>query len=280
MNFTEILIPVLIFAGMGLILGVLLAVASKIFEVKSDPRADEILEVLPGANCGGCGKAGCAALAAAIAAGEAPANACAVGGAAVAEKIGRIMGVEVAAPVRMRAQVMCSGGFDNAHFKYNYRGPHDCIAAERLGGDDKVCPNGCIGLGTCAAACPFRAITVVGGVAVVDYHKCEGCGVCARACPKGIIKLIPYDSAHWVGCATKTRGAEVRKFCDAGCISCRLCEKNCPAGAITVDGFGAAIDYSKCTECGLCENKCPRRIIWSAVRKNGELVMSRGTSGK
>ena len=125
MNFTEILIPVLIFAGMGLILGVLLAVASKIFEVKSDPRADEILEVLPGANCGGCGKAGCAALAAAIAAGEAPANACAVGGAAVAEKIGRIMGVEVAAPVRMRAQVMCSGGFDNAHFKYNYRGPHD-----------------------------------------------------------------------------------------------------------------------------------------------------------
>ena len=192
MNFTEILIPVLIFAGMGLILGVLLAVASKIFEVKSDPRADEILEVLPGANCGGCGKAGCAALAAAIAAGEAPANACAVGGAAVAEKIGRIMGVEVAAPVRMRAQVMCSGGFDNAHFKYNYRGPHDCIAAERLGGGDKVCPNGCIGLGTCAAACPFRAITVVGGVAVVDYHKCEGCGVCARACPKGIIKLIPY----------------------------------------------------------------------------------------
>ena len=83
-----------------------------------------------------------------------------------------------------------------------------------------------------------------------------------------------------MGCATKTRGAEVRKFCDAGCISCRLCEKNCPAGAITVDGFGAAIDYSKCTECGLCENKCPRRIIWSAVRKNGELVMSRGTSGK
>ena len=276
MNASDILFPVLIFAGMGAILGVLLAVAAKIFEVKTDPRADEILEVLPGANCGGCGKAGCAALAAAIAAGEAPANACAVGGAEVARKIGAIMGVEVSAPIRMRAQVMCTGGFENAHRKYNYSGPHDCIAAESPGGGDKICPNGCIGLGTCAAACPFRAITVVEGVAVVDYHKCEGCGVCVRSCPKGIIKLIPYDSAHWVGCATKMKGADVRRFCDAGCISCRLCERNCPAGAIHVDGFGAEIDYSKCTECGMCENKCPRHIIWSAVRRNGELVMSRG----
>lgn len=119
MNASDILFPVLIFAGMGAILGVLLAVAAKIFEVKTDPRADEILEVLPGANCGGCGKAGCAALAAAIAAGEAPANACAVGGAEVARKIGAIMGVEVSAPIRMRAQVMCTGGFENAHRKYN-----------------------------------------------------------------------------------------------------------------------------------------------------------------
>lgn len=276
MNVTEILYPVLIFAGMGALLGALLAVAAKIFEVKTDPRADEIAEVLPGANCGGCGKTGCAALAAAIAAGEAPANACIVGGAAVAEKVGRIMGVAVEAPVRCRAQVMCSGGGGHAKLKYTYSGPTDCIAAERLGGGDKVCPNGCIGLGTCAAACPFGAIAIVDGAAVVDYHKCEGCGVCVRSCPKGIIKLIPYDSAHWVGCATKLRGAQVRHFCDAGCISCRLCERSCPSGAIKVDGAGASIDYAKCTECGLCEDKCPRHIIWSAVRRDGELVMSRG----
>ncbi len=276
MQLTDILIPVALFAGMGVVLGVLLAVASKIFEVKSDPRADEILSVLPGANCGGCGYAGCSALASAIAAGEAPCNGCTVGGSDAAKKIGAIMGVEVGETIRMRAQVMCSGDFEHSHLKYEYHGPHDCIAAERLGGGDKLCPNGCIGLGTCVAACPFGAIAVVNGVAVVDYHKCEGCGVCVRACPKSIIKLIPYDSAHWVGCATKQKGADVRRLCNAGCISCRLCERNCPSGAIKVDGYGAAIDYSKCTECGLCENKCPRHIIWSAVRKNGELVFRLG----
>ena len=276
MEIKEIILPVAIFAGMGIILGVLLAVASKLFEVKTDPRAAEILEVLPGANCGGCGKTGCAALAAAIAAGQAPCGACAVGGAETAKKIGEIMGVEVIAPIRMRAQVMCSGGDLHARRKYNYEGPHDCIAAERLGGGDKICPNGCIGLGTCAAACPFRAIEIIDGVAVVDYHKCEGCGVCVRTCPKSIIRLIPYDSAHWVGCMAKLKGAEVRKFCDVGCISCRICEKNCPAGAVAVDGAGASIDYSKCIGCGLCESKCPRHIIWRAVRRDGNLIMSRG----
>lgn len=275
MQFKEILIPVLIFLGLGVVFGGLLALASKLFEIRRDGRIQKIIDVLPGANCGGCGKTGCSALAAAIVAGEAKPNACTVGGAEVARKIGEIMGVEVEATTRMRAQVMCSGTSELARKKYAYVGAQDCIAAVKMGGGDKLCPNGCIGLGTCVATCRFSAISVINGVAVVDYKKCEGCGACVRACPKSIIRLVPYDTAHWVGCMSVAKGAIVRKQCDVGCISCRLCEKNCPTGAITVNNFVASIDYNKCNGCGKCEENCPRRIIWSAVRQSGELVITR-----
>lgn len=275
MSFIDILIPALLFSGLGLVFGIALAVAAKFFEVRKDPRIEQIKEVLPGANCGGCGKSGCAALAEAIVKGEAPCTACTVGGKETAEKIGEIMGVEVDPPMRMRAQVMCSGTRELAVRKYRYTGAHDCIAAVKMGGGDKLCPNGCIGLGTCVATCRFGAISVVEGVAVVDYRKCEGCGSCVRACPKHIIRLIPYDSAHWVGCMSVEKGAAVRKMCQVGCICCRKCEKNCPSGAITVNNFVASIDYSKCTGCGLCVDNCPRKIIWSAKRQGGELVIVR-----
>ncbi|MBO7376067.1 MAG: RnfABCDGE type electron transport complex subunit B [Clostridia bacterium] len=270
-----ILIPALLFAGIGAVLGLVLAIAGKLFEVRSDPRIKKIREVLPGANCGGCGKSGCSALAEAIVAGEAPPTACTVGGKETAEAIGEIMGVKVEAPMRMRAQVMCSGTSDLAKKKYAYVGAQDCIAAVRMGGGDKLCPNGCIGLGTCVSVCRFYAIKVINGVSVIDYKKCEGCGACVRACPKHIIKLIPYDSAHWVGCMSVEKGALVRKMCDVGCISCRKCEKNCPSGAIKVTNFVASIDYTKCTGCGVCVENCPRKIIWSAKRQDGELVITR-----
>lgn len=169
-----ILIPVGIFAAMGLFFGVALAIASRVFAVKQDERIPKVLECLPGANCGGCGYSGCAALAEAIVAGDAKPTACSVGSAATAKAIGAVMGVEVGEAVRMRAQVMCSGTAELAMKKYVYTGARDCIAAARLGGGDKLCPNGCIGLGTCVSRCPFEAISVVDGVAVVDYRKCAG----------------------------------------------------------------------------------------------------------
>lgn len=180
------------------------------------------------------------------------------------------MGVEAQPAVRMRAQVMCSGTYEYARKKYVYEGVSDCTAASKIGGGDKLCKNGCIGLGTCVRACPFGAISVQKGVAAVDYTKCTGCGVCSSACPKGIIKLIPFDSKHWVGCMSVDDGKNTRKVCDVGCISCRICEKNCPEGAIIVDNFVARIDYSKCSGCGACVEKCPRHIIWSG-KKQGEL---------
>ena len=277
----NILVPVLIFIGLGVLMGALLAAASRIFAVPKNEKAEQIVECLPGANCGGCGYSGCAALAEAVAKGEAKVNACTVGGAETAVRIAEIMGVEAAPTVRMRAQVMCSGTREYARKKYVYDGVPDCMAASRIGGGDKLCKNGCVGLGTCVKACPFGAISVVEGVAVVDYNKCRGCGVCVSACPKNIIRLIPFDAKHWVGCMSVDDGKNTRKVCDVGCISCRLCQKNCPEGAITVDSFVAHIDYSKCTGCDKCVEKCPRHIIWSGERQ-GEygLVIRRVTPEK
>lgn len=275
MDLKEILIPLLVFIGLGGLMGVMLAVASRVFAVKVDERVEAIVNTLPGANCGGCGYTGCFNLAEEIVKGEAKCSACPVGGDSVAAKISAIMGVEPESAVRLRAQVMCSGTAEYAKKKYIYEGEHDCIAASKLGGGDKLCPNGCIGLGSCVKKCPFDAICVVDGVAAVDYVKCRGCGACITACPKGLISLIPFDSAHWVGCKSVDDGKTTRKYCEVGCISCKICEKNCPENAITVEGYRARIDYSKCTGCDICISKCPRNIIWSAETQEDGLSIVR-----
>ena len=126
-------------------------------------------------------------------------------------------------------------------------------------------PNGCIGLGTCIAACKYGALRVEDGVAKVDLTKCTGCGACTAVCPKSLIVVIPVSSKYCVKCNSKETGACVRKHCAAGCIACKICEKNCPVGAITVTDFVASIDQSKCIGCGLCAQKCPRKVIKPAI---------------
>lgn len=259
----NILFAVMWFAVLGAAMGLLLAIASKIFFVKTEEKVAEISELLPGANCGGCGYAGCSALAEAIANGEAKTSACVAGDEMLAAKLAEIMGVPAEKPIRMRAQVMCSGTSEYAKKKYIYKGAKDCFAASKMSGGDKLCPNGCTGLGTCVKACKFDAINIVNGVAVVDYEKCQACGRCVEACPKQIIRLIPYESKHWVGCMSVDKGAVTRAYCSVGCISCHLCEKACKHDAIHVSGGVASIDYEKCVECGDCVAKCPRKIIWS-----------------
>lgn len=279
MNFVNILLAFILFAVIGGVLGLVLAFASKVFEVKTDERITAIKNALPGANCGGCGYAGCENLAAAVVRGEAKVNACVAGDINVARAVGLIMGVEAESPVKLRAQVMCSGTDEYSKKKYIYAGAQDCLSAVRMGGGDKICPNGCIGKGSCVAACRFDAISVKDGVASVDYNICKGCGSCAAACPKHLIKLIPFNSAHWVGCMSVDKGADTRKYCSVGCISCHLCEKNCPSGAITVNDFVAAIDYSKCIGCDKCIGVCPRKIIWSGKTQSRSSTIKLNENG-
>lgn len=259
--FIAILKAVLVLGALGLIFGVVLAYAGKVFEMKKDEKFELINEALPGANCGACGYAGCAAYADAIYNKGEKANLCSAGGDKVAARLAEIMGNEPETTEKLRAAVMCSGTSENIEKKYNYKGINDCGTASRLGGGEKECSYGCVGLGTCLNSCKFDAIKIKNGIAVVDNDKCTACGMCVAACPKGIIKLIPLDSTHWVRCASEDKGAAIRKYCKAGCIACGICEKSCPANAILVKNNIAEIDYTKCNGCGICVEKCPTKTI-------------------
>jgi electron transport complex protein RnfB len=257
-----ILAAVAVIGGIGLVFGCLLAFASIIFQVKTDERVEKIISVLPGANCGACGYAGCSAFAQAVAKGDAPVNGCAVGKQKVSSQIADIMGTDAVISVEKKvAKVLCNGNCNNAANKYEYYGIEDCVAASRLAGGAKMCPNGCLGLGTCIRHCKFGAISLVDGIAVVDSEKCTSCGMCVQACPKHIIELVPEKNASWVLCSNTEKGAFTRKYCTVGCIGCRMCEKNCPAGAIHVENNYAKIDYTKCIGCGACAEKCPAKAI-------------------
>ena len=262
---TTVLICVAILGAMGAIFGLILAIAAKVFHVEVDPREEAIAGCLPGANCGGCGYPGCGGYAAAVAKGEAPINACAAGGDAVAAQIAAIMGVESAPTERSVALVKCSGFNDQVKRKYEYVGLQDCQAASlALGGGPNECPYGCLGFGSCVAACPFGAMSVKDGVARVDHEICVGCMKCAEACPKNLIVKVPYAADVTVACNSMEKGGALRKYCDIGCIGCKICEKICQYDAIHVVDNLAVIDYTKCVSCGQCAPKCPRHLIRDA----------------
>ena len=245
--------------------------ASKIFAVEKDERAEEIAAVLPGANCGSCGYAGCNAYAGAISKGEAKINFCSPGGQSAADAIAEIMGVAGEAVEEKCAVVLCNGTHDTAIDKYEYVGIEDCVTASRLqGGGAKACTYGCLGYGSCARVCKNNAIRIENGVAVVDMEKCGGCEECVAACPKNIISIVPKKVKYIVKCNSCDKGAQMKEKCSVGCIGCKICEKNCPVEAIKVENNLAKIDQSKCINCGLCESKCPKKIIVSINKDDAQ----------
>lgn len=262
MSMTGIILAAVIVGGTGLFIGIFLGLADKKFAVEVDEKEEAVLGLLPGNNCGGCGYPGCSGLAAAIAAGEAPVNACPVGGAPVAAKIGEIMGVDAGEQVHEVAFVKCAGTCEAAKTDYDYSGLHDCVMINMMQhGGPKACVYGCIGEGTCVAACPFDAIHIVDGVAVVDKEACKACGKCVAACPRHLIELVPYEQKHLVQCSSRDKGKDVMKACSVGCIGCKMCEKVCEFDAVKVTDNVAYIDTTKCTNCGACAEKCPKKII-------------------
>ena len=267
----DILIAVAILGGLGLIFGLVLAAASKVFYVETDPRLEKLNECLPGANCGGCGFAGCGGYAEAVLKGEAPIGRCASGGNECAQAMGEIMGIQADAVTRKVALVRCSGEkfYDEdgnlthgARLKANYEGFKDCMAASKVGGSGPLsCKYGCLGFGSCTKACKYGAIKVVNGVAQVDEDLCVGCMACAAICPRGLI--VPVEPGHnvLIACNSMARGVVTTRGCTVGCIGCGLCKKICPKGAITVTNNLAVIDYTLCDNCGLCATVCPKKLI-------------------
>ena len=256
-----IIITTLVIAVIGIVVGAGLVATGNKFHVEVDEREGAVRECLPGNNCGACGFAGCDALAAAIAKGEAPVNACPVGGAPVALKVGQIMGQTAEATEPKVAFVKCKGTCDVTHNQGNYIGIKDCRSAVLAGINVTDCGYGCLGFGSCATVCPQDAIRVVNGVAVVNEKRCVGCGLCAKACPKGLIELVPASKRVRVQCSNKDRGPMVKKVCSAGCIGCMLCTRQCEYDAIHVNANLAHVNYDNCVQCGKCAEKCPAKVI-------------------
>ena len=258
-------ITTLVIAVIALLVAIGLVFTGKKFAVEVDERVVAIREKLPGNNCGACGYAGCDALAAAIAAGEAAVNACPVGGAPVAEAIGDIMGTTAGVMERKTAFVACKGTCDVTKNQGNYIGIQDCRAAVLSGINVTDCNYGCLGFGSCAEVCPEQAISVQNGVAVVNRSRCVSCGLCVKACPRGLISLIPESKVVRVQCSNKDKGPQVKKVCAAGCIGCGICAKQCESEAIEFSGTLARVNPEKCTLCGKCAEKCPAKVITTPV---------------
>ncbi len=259
---TAIIIAVVVVTVIGIICAVVLSVASKVMYVPVDERVTKLSEVLPGANCGGCGFPGCDGYAAALVEDpDTPLTLCAAGGAACAQAMAAILGKEAGEMVEKRAFVACTGDCSKTKNKMEYVGIDSCKAAKVLFGGAGSCTFGCMGLGDCVSACVNGGVSVKDGLVRIDYSICNGCGGCAKACPNSVIKILPADTPAFVTCSNKDKGAVARKKCTDACIGCGMCMRKCPNGAIKLENNLAVIDYEKCNGCGTCIEVCPAKCI-------------------
>ncbi len=240
---SQIIIPVILVVVVGLIASIILAAASRVFFIQEDPKFILMRAELPGANCGGCGYAGCDDYAHALVEDPdgVPITKCAVGGPACAEKLAEILGKSADGMEKNVAYVMCNGTTNNAQKLFDYADIPTCKAA------------------------------VIKGVALVNRDKCVSCSACVKACPNNLIKIVPEKSKIAVRCHNSEKGADARKHCSVACIGCGMCQRTCKFDAIHVENNVASIDPAKCKMCGMCVVKCPTGAIQDLLHSKEQL---------
>ncbi|HBX90576.1 MAG TPA: ferredoxin, partial [Alistipes sp.] len=258
-----LLYTILTLCALGVLAAVILYFVAQKFRVEEDPRIDEVEKMLPGANCGGCGFAGCRGMAdALVARDDISALFCPVGGGDCMKAIAGYLGKAAAEKEPQTATVRCGGTCAKRPRINTFDGAKSCAVASSLYAGQTACSFGCLGFGDCVDVCSFGALTIDSetGLPVVDPDKCTACGACVKACPKAIIELRkkwPKNRAVYVSCVSKDKGAAVMKACKAGCIGCGKCAKACAFDAIRVENNLAYIDPQKCKLCRKCVNECP-----------------------
>ena len=258
-----ILIAVVALGVIALLLALVLYGASRKFAVHEDPRIARVAEVLPQANCGGCGFPGCSGFAAAcVQAGSLEGKRCPVGGQAVMDRVAAILGLEAEHADPLVATVRCSGTCEARPRANVYDGARSCAILSSLCEGETACAYGCLGCGDCAAACTFGGLRMspATGLPEVDASACTACGACVRACPRGIIELRPRGGAA-VLCVNRDKGGVARKACASACIGCGKCVKACPSGAVVLADHLAHVDPRQCEACGRCVEACPQGVI-------------------
>lgn len=263
---------IIVMTSVGLVFGLILAIANKKFAIEVNPLIHIVEDILPKGQCGACGYAGCMAYAEAVVLNpDVQPNLCIPGKAVVAKMVAELTGKAAAEMEPRVAYVKCAGTVDKAIKAYEYKGIEDCVAATLLQGGPKGCQHGCLGFGTCVKNCPFGAMTMSeGGLPIIDPKKCTGCGKCETVCPKKVIELFPIGIHVAVNCNSKDKGVMARKLCSIACIGCGICVKNCPHGAIKIENNLAVVDgtvcVSKCNE-ATCLFKCPTGAIKSSTER-------------
>lgn len=280
---STILLAVIVLSSVGVAFAVIIYGVDLKFKVFEDPKIDEVAELLPGANCGGCGYAGCRALAEAIVkAGNMDSLFCPVGGNAIVGGISKVLGIEAVERAPQVAVVRCSGSPAHAPQKVKYDGLSKCSFAHMLHSSESGCPYGCLSMGDCVESCQFDAIYMdpQTDLPVVIEDKCTSCGACVKACPRHIIELRnkgPKSKRIFVSCVNKEKGAIAKKNCAVACIGCGKCVKACPHDSITLENNVAYINFEKCKLCRKCVAECPTGAILEInfpARKTEETQMS------